>query len=100
VPKYRNIQPSTTDRRTVLRLGETALIIGFAGCVAQFDPASLDRTVVNHTATPDTVEIAFFRGYSEEKSDARVYDASRDVPPEDESVDRQAVAEARQYVIR
>lgn len=88
-------------RRSLLRAGGVATLGALAGCGGGSAPPMLSLSVVNHAEVPYTVELTLFDADgSGTRSDARVYDASIDVPPDDESAGRDAVAEARQYVIR
>lgn len=90
-----------SDRRSFLQHSSIALVGGLAGCSAlSSQPSMLDLTIVNHTETPYTVVIDLLRSDGNRaRSDARSYDASIDVDPQDEAR-RENIIEAKHYLIR
>lgn len=90
-----------SNRRAFLRLSSGALLGSLAGCSALSSQSpTLDVTVLNHTNSPYTIEMDFFRNDGERSdSDARVYDTRIDVPAEGEA-HRKNVTEPRLYIVQ
>lgn len=88
-------------RRGFLR-GTPAILAGTAGCSGLLRGSRrIDLVVVNHSASPFTVELALYRSENDDlsRSDARVYSESIDVESERRN-ERLEVAEVRPYIVR
>ena len=87
------------SRRALLGALGLATTTTIAGCFGGNSGADgVDLTVFNQTATPYTVEIAFFEAGASERS-ARASDASLDIDPGGETT-REAVVATGRYLVR